>query len=417
MSLETTTDVGSTWAGSHRYRAAELAWPESVDELCAYVAARPRVRALGSRHSFTDLADTDGSLVSVTRLPRTVEVDTTARTVRVSAGTTYADLSAELDARGWALAGMASLPHITVGGAISTGTHGSGDGVRSLAGAVAGLELVTAGGDLLTVRRGDPDFAGHVVSLGALGVLTHVTLDVEPTYDVHQSVLLDVTLDTVVEQLDTIMGSAHSVSVFTDWVDDARTQVWRKSRTDTPALPHGRVATEPTHMLLGGEIAALTEQLDVPGPWHQRLPHFRAEFTPSRGAELQTEYFVARHHAPAAIEALRALGPQLAEVLQVTEIRSIAGDDLWLSGAYDGDAVGLHFTWELDHNGVYARLPLIEAALEPFTPRAHWGKCFTLDASRLRAAYPRLGDFASLRERVDPSGTFDNVFLQRVLGG
>ncbi len=417
----------TNWSGNYVYGAERLLRPGSVEELGRVVAEGDRVRALGSRHSFTDLADTTGTLVSLAGLPTDVEIDAGAGVVRVSGGVTYAHLATQLHRAGFALGGMASLPHITVAGAVATGTHGSGDGVGSLASAVCVVELVGADGRLRTVRRGEAAFDGHVVSIGALGVVTHVTLDIEPTFEVRQDVHLGLGWDDLVGRFEDVMGCAYSVSVFTDWLRPERNQVWVKSRM----LPGGEGFVDPlaalglrgvspavatTHMLRGAPEEALTAQLGEPGPWHERLPHFRMEFTPSRGAELQSEYFVPRRHAAAAIAALRDAGPGFADLLQVGEIRSIAADDLWLSGAYAEDTVAFHFTWVLDEPGVYAVLPVLEAALEPFGARPHWGKCFTLGADDLRRVHPRLTDFVALRAEVDPTRKFGNAFLDRCLG-
>jgi alditol oxidase len=409
--------VEHNWAGNHAYAAERIERPTSVDELAEVVVGHERVRALGTRHAFTDLADTAGVLVATDGLPAPVEIDAERRTARVGAGLRYGDLAERLAAEGWALATMASLPHISVAGAVATGTHGSGDRTGSLAAAVAGLEYVAADGSLRTVERGEPDFAGSVVALGALGVVTAVTLDLEPAYDVRQDVFLDLPWDTAVASLDELTGAAYSVSLFTDWASGTLQQVWLKSRgTDEPAAPLGaRPATATVHMLAGADVAAVTRQLGVPGPWQRRLPHFRMDFTPSRGEELQSEYLLPREHAPAAIAALRDLAPRFAPLLQVSEIRTIAADDLWLSGAGGRDAVGLHFTWVRDVPGVYAVLPEIEAALLPLGARPHWGKCFAATYDDLRPLYPHLDDFRALVRRTDPAGRFGNAFLERCL--
>jgi xylitol oxidase len=409
------------------YAAERWLRPGTLEELGEAVSEAQQIRALGSRHSFTDLADTPGSLVSLSGLPADVEIDTRQGVVRVAAGVTYAHLAAELHRAGWALGGMASLPHITVAGAVATGTHGSGDTVGSLASAVCALEMVGADGRLRTVRRGEPDFDGHVVSLGALGVVTHVTLDIEPTFEVRQDVHLGLGWEDLIGQFDAIMSSAYSVSLFTDWTHPEGNQVWVKSKVpvdsrefaDPLEALHLRgvsPAVATTHMLRGAPQEAVTAQLGAPGPWHERLPHFRLEFTPSRGAELQSEYFVPRRHAPAAAAMLRGVAPEFAHLLQVGEIRSIAADALWLSGAYGEDAVAFHFTWLLDVPGVYAVLPLVEEALSSFGARPHWGKCFTLRAEALREVHPRLPEFTALRDRIDPSRKFGNLFLERCLG-
>ncbi|MFC6041690.1 D-arabinono-1,4-lactone oxidase [Nocardioides hankookensis] len=405
------------WAGSHVFGAAEVRRPTSVDELGGIVAGHDRVRALGTRHAFTDLADTTGVLVETSGLGGDVEIDADRRVVRVPGGLRYGDLAGHLARHGWALATMASLPHISVAGAVATGTHGSGDRTGSLAAAVAGLELIGPDGGLRRIERGDADFDGHVVSLGALGVVTEVTLDVEPTYDVRQDLFTDLPWAVAAEHLDELTASAYSVSLFTDWVSGTVQQVWLKSRgTEPPVDLWGSgPATTTLHMLAGAGIEAVTEQGGVPGPWHQRLPHFRMEFTPSRGEELQSEYLVPRDRVHEAIDRLRGLAPSFAPLLQVSEVRTIAADDLWLSGAQGHDVVGLHFTWIRDVPGVYAVLPAIEDALLPLGGRPHWGKCFAAGADALRPLYPRFDDFRALVRRVDPGRKFTNSFLGRTL--
>jgi len=409
--------VLTNWSGNHPYAAPRVHRPSSVEELAEVVAAADRVHALGSRHSFTDVADTPGDLVRTDGLPEEVTVDADRRRVRVSGGTTYGRLAALLHHEGWALATMASLPHISVAGAVATGTHGSGDRTGSLAAAVAGLEYVDATGAVRLVERGDPDFDGQVVALGALGVTTHVTLDVEPTYDVRQDLFVDLPWDVALAHLDALTGTGSSVSLFTDWASGRIAQVWVKSRgTEPPAELYGAAAAGATlHMLAGADPAAVTEQGGVPGPWHERLPHFRMAFTPSRGEELQSEYLVPRARAADAVSALLGLAASFAPLLQVAEVRTVAADPLWLSPAHGTDVVALHFTWVRDVPAVYAVLPAIEAALLPLGARPHWGKCFVAPAADLRALYPRFDDFRALATRLDPTGTFRNPFLARHL--
>lgn len=411
----------TNWAGSHTYSATHLHRPHSVAELGELVARAERVRPLGSRHSFSDLADTGGVLVSTLDLPKDLDIDAAGRRVRVSGGTLYGELAPELHRQGWALAALASLPHISVAGAVATGTHGSGDRVRSLAGAVASLEYVGPDGGQRTVSRGDDDFEGQVVALGALGIVTHLTLDIEPTFDIRQDVFLGLSWETVMADLDAITGAAYSVSLFTDWLGDEVAQVWLKSRLDEEStelgeLPGATAATTATHMLRGAATEAVTSQLGEPGSWDQRLPHFRLEFTPSRGEELQSEYLVPRAHALEAFERMRGLGHRFVDLLQVTELRTIAADDLWLSGAYGTDAVGIHFTWVRDVPAVSALLPDIEAALLPLGARPHFGKLFTAGPEALALVCPELDAFQRLRRTVDPGEKFGNGFLDRHLG-
>ncbi|MCY7411914.1 MAG: FAD-binding protein [Salinibacterium sp.] len=401
--------VGSNWSGHHQYGAGVLHRPRTVEEVQSTVAAARRIRALGSRHSFNDIADSI-ELVSLEALEPAVVIDEESETVSFSAGMRYGELGTALQNAGWALRNLASLPHISVAGAVATGTHGSGDRNGTLARAVSGIELVDATGALRQISPVDPEFDGAVVSLGALGVVTRLTLDIEPTYQVRQDVYSGLEWTALIDNFDAITGRAHSVSVFTDWASIG--PVWLKSRTDAAAPPRSLFGATPNatevHMIAGMGPTNTTPQLGVPGPWNERLAHFRLEFTPSNGDELQTEYLVPRRHAIDAIEAVRGMASVITPLLHITEFRTMAADSLWLSGAYETDAVGIHFTWLNEPAAVLALLPRIEEALAPFSPRPHWGKLFaTVD----RSLYPRLPDFVTLAERMDPTGKFRNTFL------
>ncbi len=407
------------WAGNYTYRG-RVVRPRSVDELQDLVAGHDQVKALGTRHSFTDIADTadsDGVLVSLEDLPPALRIDEAQPSVSVSGAATFHTLSQELHRQGWALATMASLPHISVAGAIATGTHGSGRQVQGLAAMVSALEMVQADGELLRVERGSPDFEGSVVSLGALGVVTRVSLDLVPTFDMWQEVWLDMPWDTVDADVATLLGSGYSVSLFTTWTGATVSQLWVKGMADVepPDLRPARRAGTTVHMIPGMSVSAVTGQLGVVGPWHERLPHFRPSFTPSSGAELQSEYLLPIAHANEAIAGLRARAEQLAPLLQVSEIRTVAADDLWLSGAFATDVVALHFTWHPNSKGVYAVLPELERLLLPLGARPHWGKCFSATGTELADAYPMFDRFRQLRDRSDPARKFGNAFLDRVL--
>ncbi|KAA1424877.1 FAD-binding protein [Mumia zhuanghuii] len=412
------TTPGRNWAETHTYEAAALHRPAGVDELRRLVAAAPRIRALGTRHAFHDLADSPGVLVSLDAIPADVVVDPDARTATVGAGMRYGDLAPVLHDAGWALGAMASLPHISVAGAVATGTHGSGDRIPTLSDAVVALELVGPDGDLVTLREGDPDFAGAVVSLGALGIVTRVTLRVEPAYDVHQFVRNAVPWETVLGDFDAISSAADSVSLFTRWGTDVVDQVWMKSRRPTePSVPWGAAATADQHPILGIDPVHATVQGGVGGPWFERLPHFRMGFTPSVGAEIQAEYLLPRDRAAEAFAALRTIGARIDPLLQVTEIRTMPGDDLWLSPSYGRDTVAIHFTLVREPDAVRRLLPEVEGALAPYAARPHWGKWFTLGRGALGELYPRLPDFVRLAGRLDPEGCFRNAFLEGTVFG
>jgi xylitol oxidase len=413
------------WAANVEYSTTDLRRPGTVDELRGVVAGSRRVKALGSRHSFSRIADTDGVLVSTEALDVPIELDADRGVVRVGAGATHAVLARELQRHGRALPNLASLPHISVAGAVQTGTHGSGVGNPALSASVSAVEIVRADGSLDVVRRGDDGFEATVVGLGALGVVTALELDTVPTFDVVQTVHQGLPWAAALEQLDAVLAHAYSVSLFTRWVGDAVEQVWSKARVDGAGSSDldlrdlgGRPAEAAVHMLPDTAADAVTPQLGVPGPWLDRLPHFRAEFTPSAGEEIQSEYLVPAEHAAAAIEALRAIGHRLAEVIFVSEIRTIAPDDGWLSPSGGRQSVAFHFTWRRQAEAVLAVLPLVEEALAGFDARPHWGKVATLDHDTLRARYPRLDDFAAHAAAVDPEGRFRNAHLDTVaLGG
>jgi len=413
------TDTVTNWAGNITYTAKELHRPHSLDALRTLVAHSDKVRVLGSGHSFNEIAEPgpDGVLLSLTALPPSVEVDTAARTVRVAGGVRYAELARVVHQHGFALHNMASLPHISVAGSVATGTHGSGVTNGSLASAVREVELITADGGTVRIGRGDPRFDGAVTALGALGVVTALTLDLEPDFEVEQHVFTELPLTGL--EFEKIAAMAYSVSLFTDWREPGFRQVWLKRRTDQPLpdFPWAAPATEAMHPVPGMPAVNCTQQFGVPGPWHERLPHFRAEFTPSSGAELQSEYLLPRPYALDALHALDAVRKSVAPLLQTCEVRTVAADAQWLSPAYGRDTVALHFTWVEDTAAVLPVVRRIEEALDPFDARPHWGKVFTTPAAVLNSRYPRLGDFAALATELDPSGKFRNAFVRDALGG
>jgi xylitol oxidase len=328
----------------------------------------------------------------------------------------YAELARRVHAHGLALPNMASLPHISVAGSVATGTHGSGVRNGSLAAAVREVEIVTGDGSVVVIGRGDERFGGAVTSLGALGVVTALTLDLEPAFEVEQHLFTELPLEGL--DFETVAGAAYSVSLFTDWRAPGFRQVWLKRRTDQPlaAFPWAAPATQALHPVPGMPAVNCTEQFGVPGPWHERLPHFRAEFTPSSGNELQSEYLLPRAHAVDILYAIDRIRQTVAPVLQTCEVRTVAADEQWLSPAYGRDSVAAHFTWIEDTEAVLPVVRELEAALEPFEPRPHWGKVFAVPSGVVRGRYPRIGDFRSLVRELDPTGTFANAFVTNVLG-
>jgi len=385
------------------------------------VASRPRLRVLGSRHSFTDIADST-ELLTLAKLPPEVEFDLAGRTVSFTPHLTYGELIRRLDEEQMALANLASLPHISVGGALATASHGSGNRNGNLATAVSAIDLVTSDGELRHLRRGDHDFDGAVVGLGALGAATRITLDLEPAYEIRQYVFEGLSWESLFDHFDEITASAYSVSVFTRWGASVD-QVWLKTRAGDPfddaseSLFGASPAVAERHPIPGLDPVNCTPQLGRAGSWSDRLPHFRLGFTPSRGAEIQSEYLVPRPHAIAAIAAVRASSATIAPLVLTSEIRTVAADELWMSPQYRQDTIAIHFTWRLQPTAVRRALIDIEAALTPFRARPHWGKLFLADHRSTASLYERHTDFAALVDRLDPRRAFRNQWLEtRVLG-
>jgi alditol oxidase len=412
---------GKNWAGNYTYRAQKLHRPSTIEQLQEIIANAPYVRVLGSRHSFNDIADSS-ELITLEAMPMDVVVDHEAETVSFNAALKYGELVHTLNEEGVALHNLASLPHISVAGAVATATHGSGETNGNLATAVVGLEFVTSAGEIIEASRGEPDFDGLVVGLGALGAVTRITLEVEPAYEVRQRVFEGLSWEALFEHFDEIISCGYSVSIFTRW-DETIDQIWVKSRvTDEPEqiesdLFGAAAAAVDRHPILGLDASSCTPQLGRRGPWADRLPHFRMGFTPSSGEELQSEYLLPRWYAVEAIEAVRSLADEIRPILQVSEIRAVAADRLWMSMNYGQDTVGIHFTWKPEREAVEDMLVQLETALVPFEARPHWGKLFDANGEAIASLYERMPDFIGLAERLDPRGAFRNSWLEaHVLG-
>lgn len=416
------------WAGNFAYSSVCQSSPLSLEEIQEAVHGAKRVKALGTRHSFNAIADTPGHHLSLARMDTDIVIESQAGggnpRVTIGGGLRYGELAPVLHRAGYALQNLPSLPHISVVGAVLTGTHGSGDGNGVLATSVESLECVVGDGSVVTFERGQSDFEGAVLSLGALGVVTRVTLKLLPTFEVRQDVYEDLAFDAALEYFDELFASGYSVSLFTDWQGTTFNQVWLKRRVEhggqddaEPVFYGAKRASRPLHPVAGLAADACTEQLGRPGPWHERLPHFRLEFVPSTGKELQSEYFVSRKDAVAALEAVRRLKNRIAPLLQICEIRTVREDDLWMSPCYRRPSVAIHFTWKPDWEGVRPVLQALEEVLKPFGVRPHWAKLFTLSPEYVRAQYPRHGKFLDLLCEYDPQGKFRNPFLDTYVYG
>ncbi len=416
-----TKPVRKNWAGNYQYKAQNLHTPSTVEEVQALVKKLGQQKALGSTHCFNDIADTPLDQISTQNLNKVVAIDEAAKTITVEGGARYGQFAPQLHEKGFALNNLASLPHISVAGACATGTHGSGMGVGNLATAVRALEMVTPSGDVVNLSR-DKDgdrFKGAVVGLGALGIVTKVALDIEPTFQVRQDLFQDLPLTSMKEHFEEIMSSGYSVSLFTDWQGQKVSQIWVKRRVDANTKPMdaeffgAKAAVKNLHPITRLSAENCTEQMGVPGPWHERLPHFKMGFMPSSGEELQSEFFVAKENAVDALLALEKKGAEIFPHLFISEIRTIAADDLWMSPHYQRDSVAIHCTWMQHTPEVMKLITMIEAELAPFAPRPHWGKLFTIDPKVLQSRYERHGDFLALAKEFDPAGKMRNGWLER----
>jgi xylitol oxidase len=415
-------DNPRNWAGNYVYGAAQIHEPERVEQVQELVHRASRIKALGTRHSFNDIADSPGDLISLQHFDKILSIDPEHHTVTVEAGVRYGELCRWLDRQGFALHNLASLPHISVAGACATATHGSGDRNKNLSTAVCAMEVVTANGELTVLSRDDEHFAGVVVGLGGVGIITKLTLEISPIFQMQQDVYENLPLANLEDHFDELSSSGYSVSLFTDWKHSSFNQIWLKrtvrdnvSLKAEPQLFGATLAGRNLHPISALSAENCTEQMGSCGPWYERLPHFRMEFTPSSGEELQSEYILPRQHAVPALHVVDQLREYIAPLLQISEIRTIAADNLWMSPCYQQDCVAIHFTWKKDWDSVRQLLPMIEERLAQFDARPHWGKLFTMAPDSLQSLYEKLTNFRQLLDRYDPAGKFRNAFLDRYI--
>jgi len=422
---QVTTAQEQNWARNYSFKAARIHRPASIDAARRLVAAAPKIHAIGTRHSFNDIADSPGELVDLGGIDPDFTIDRERMTVTVGAGTPYSALASWLHGQGFALHNLASLPHISVGGAVATGTHGSGDRNAPLSSAVAGFDLVTHDGSLVHLARGDEHFDGMVVGLGAFGVVTRVMLEIGPTFDMRQDAFVELPWDALLANFDAITSCAYSVSLLTKWSEATVERVWLKTRLGAPPtdeLPVAHLGLTPgppyTAVLEGDEPAGRLNPFDgVPGPWSERLAHFRPDAIPGAEEQIQSEYMIARPKLAEAVAAIRSIADRIDPLLLVTEIRTMAADTLWLSPAYRQETIAIHFTWAKQPEPVDAITRELEALLIRMGARPHWGKLIHAGAATLAPLYPRFPDFRACAEHYDPLGKFRNTYLERHVFG
>jgi alditol oxidase len=405
----------TNWAGNIQFKPKQWHEPRTIEELQHIVKNAKKLRVVGTGHSFNSISVCREEIVSLHHFNKLIELNTEEQTVTIEAGMKYSELSKILMNKGFAIHNLASLPHISVAGAIATATHGSGNKNKSLASIITAFELINANGDIIHItRENEARFDGMIVHLGALGIVTKLTLEIVPEFTIRQYVYENLPIDSVQRHFDSIYASAYSVSLFTNWETNTINQVWLKQKVEDSKVEDlfGAILSEKKlHPITGIDPIHCTDQLGIEGKWYDRLPHFRMDFTPSSGDEIQSEYIISKKDAPHAIKEIQTIGQQLSSLLHTSEIRSIAQDNLWLSPYYKRDSIGLHFTWKDDWNNVQRMLPVLESVLKPFRPRPHWGKVFTLDKEEIQSQYEMLPKFRELLTEYDPNGKFQNDFI------
>ncbi len=415
----------SNWAGNLVYSTDKIVYPKSVEELQKLIVQYPKMKVLGTKHCFNTIADSKDQFVSLRDMNRMVKLDTEKSEVTVEGGMKYGELAPIIDEKGFALHNLASLPHISVAGAVTTATHGSGLKNGNLSTQVVAIQFINASGEWIELKKSDGEkFNATVVGLGALGAIANITLKLQPKFQMRQWVFEKLPLSQLRDNFETIESAGYSVSLFTDWTTESINEVWIKERSSSPSAYGGKpeffgaaAATKNVHPIIELSAENCTEQMGVDGPWYERLPHFKMGFTPSSGKELQAEYFVSKQNAVDAILAIQKIGKQISPHLFISEIRTIDGDDFWMSPCYKQPSVAIHFTLKQDWPNVSKLLPVIEKTLEPFNAKPHWGKLFTMSPAKLSTLYPKMKEFKNLVAEFDAKAKFRNAFLSRNLYG
>ena len=399
------------WAGNIKFQDSKTIAPKSIAEIQNIVRKNPKVKARGTAHCFNTIADTKHLALLLDQMPKEIIINKEKKSVTVSAGLKYGEVAEELHKNGWALHNLASLPHISIAGAIATGTHGSGSNNGILATAVKSFDVVLADGSFRNINSSDGDlFYGGVIGLGLIGIVVRVELEIQPTFNLGQNVYLEMSRNNFRNNFEEIMNSGYSVSYVTTWQQAVDGEVWVKflEGSNPPKELFGsKPATEKLHLLKNHSAEPCNDQLGIIGPWHLRLPHFKMEFTPSSGTELQSEFFVNKAQASSVLLALEAIADQISIPLMGSEIRTIASDNFWMSPQYKSDDVGLHFTWKQVPE-TFEAVKAIEEVLAAFHYRPHLGKIYSATPAYISSVFPKFKNFQQLITEIDPKNKFGN---------
>jgi L-gulono-1,4-lactone dehydrogenase len=427
--------IWRNWAGNQASAPLAVERPATEARLAEIVrdaaAAGRRVKAVGAGHSFTGIACTDGVLVDLRDYAGVVAHDPAARTVTVEAGITLADLSEVLAQRGLALENMGDIDRQSIAGAVSTSTHGTGSRFGSLATQVVGLRLVTAAGDVLECSpAANPDvFDMARVGLGALGLLSTVTLRCSPAFNLH-AVEEAVPVDDVLADFDGFMDQTDHVEFY--WVPHTRWALTKaNTRTDEPPRPRTRTKEWLDDVALanlafgalcrvGRRFPRAIPRLSRLVPSTGRIDYIdrsdRVFTSPRYVRFVEMEYAVARAAVPDALNGVRRLVDRLGTPISFpVEVRVTAGDDISLSTATGRDTgyIAVHVYRGTPYDAYFSG---VEAIMDDHGGRPHWGKVHFQRADQLADRYPRWSEFQAVRRRLDPDGMFTNPYLDRVLG-
>lgn len=430
----------SNWSGTVAWDDCEVLEPTTIGELQSIIAYSPKVRVIGSAHSFTPLVRSSGrvkpTLLSLRHIPRTWSLDEKKKTVTVDAATTYSELCHALDKTGFALPNTSSLSHFQIAGAIATATHGSsgsrnGRLTRSgLADTVVGLEIVGPDGTIRNVNKGHPQFSSSVVSLGMVGVVTRVTLSLVDDYDVIQRVYgkwpptPTGTLSAFLSSLPKTIAQFDSFSAFVKWnVDDFGLLIGRKQvprgATDSASTTDPRLITGPIQGFLGQGDFATTGV----GRWCDKMFLWKNNGSPFVSQpELQIAHFVPFRDVERALHATRKVVSTWGDEVLYCELRAVRGDEHLLS-PYSADApkpdsfsISHSLDARLGVEKVRQRASELESVLRPYQVRPHWGKLTAMTASDLKEAYGlKLKRFQEVQQQVDPNRKFTNDYLEHLL--
>ncbi|KAI1701064.1 FAD binding domain-containing protein [Ditylenchus destructor] len=408
------------WGDNFLFSTQNIQYPTTVEEVQEIVQNADKVRVVGTRHSFSTCADSPDTILSTLALKNIIGFDDSVPSITVQAGIAYTDLNPYLQYLGFALPNLATLAEISVGGASQTGAHGSGLSNQCLASHIRSLKIVLANGTLATYGPNDPELKAIALGVGAFGVITQVELKVEPTFNITNYFFLNMTAQNLYDHFDEIENTGYTAQLFTDFsTPGVWGQIMIMDRSGSNAnigslqnLYGATRATTKVSPILALPPTYLVDQ-GVEQPWYFGLVDYHLGLSGFDGGEIQSEYFLPYENAVAAIKAVTTLSDLIAPRVHTMLIRTIKGDDLWLSEMYSqSSVVAIHFTWKLNMTAVMEVLPQIEQLLIPYCAKPHWGKVFAQGPETFLHCYPKLADFKQLAEQLDPTHKFRNQFLE-----